>query len=71
MESFGKLLLGLAALLAIVGTVLFFLGKAGVGRLPGDIAFGRGNWRVFFPLGTSLLISLILSIVLSLFFRSR
>lgn len=71
MESVGKVLVGLAILIAIVGGVFFLLGRAGVGRLPGDMSFGRGNWRVFFPLGSSILISVILSLLLTLFFRSR
>lgn len=71
MESVGKVLLGLAVILAVLGGVFLLLEKAGIGRLPGDMSFGKGNWRVFFPLGTSLVISIVLSILLSLFFRSR
>jgi hypothetical protein len=36
-----------------------------LGRLPGDFRFGGDRWRVYFPLGTSLLISLLLTIVVS------
>lgn len=71
MESTGKLLLALALVLSVAGGAFLLLGKAGVGRLPGDMSFGKGNWRVFFPLGTSILISIILSVLLNVFFRSR
>lgn len=71
MESSGKLLLALALVLSVAGGAFLLLGKAGVGRLPGDMSFGKGNWRVFFPLGTSILISIILSVLLNVFFRSR
>lgn len=71
MESVGKVLVGLAVLMAVVGGIFYLLGRAGVGSLPGDMSFGRGNWRVFFPLGSSILISIILSVLLTLFFRSR
>ena len=38
-------------------------------RLPGDLTFGRGNLRVFVPIGTSILISVVLTILLNLFLR--
>ncbi|WP_363350934.1 DUF2905 domain-containing protein [Methylocystis echinoides] len=57
-------------LLIFVGVALIALGllwslgeRFGLGRLPGDIVFERGNIRVYFPLATSLLLSLALSVV--------
>lgn len=46
-----------------------FLQKLGMGRLPGDIVIERENFRLYLPLGTSLLISLVLSVILWLFGR--
>jgi hypothetical protein len=60
---------GLVAL--IVGGLMMLLGRAGISSLPGDMRFGRGNWRVYFPLGTSILLSLVLTLLLNLFFRRR
>ncbi len=40
-----------------------------LGRLPGDIAVQRGNWSFYFPLATSILLSLVLTVVLNLFAR--
>jgi hypothetical protein len=49
----------------VLGALLMVGGGLGLGRLPGDFAFKRGNVRVFFPLGTCLLLSLLLTLVLS------
>jgi hypothetical protein len=70
--AIGRLLLGLAAILAIVGGLLLAADRfpgLRIGRLPGDLAFGRGNVRFYLPLGTSLLVSLLLSVVLWLLSR--
>lgn len=48
-------------LLFVVGLVLVFLGRTGVGRLPGDIVLERGHFTLYVPIVTSLLLSLILS----------
>ena len=65
-----------ARFLIIVGLVLVAAGllwpllqKVGLGRLPGDIVIERESFRLYLPLGTSLLISLVLSVVLWLFGR--
>jgi hypothetical protein len=42
-----------------------------IGRLPGDIAVERERWRLYFPLGTSILVSVVLSLLLWLFRRGR
>ena len=65
----GKLLVALGVIVVVIGAILLLVGK-GIGpRLPGDLSFGRGNTRVFIPLGTSLVLSVILTLVLNLFFR--
>ena len=54
-----------------LGSVLFFLGKIGIGfgKLPGDILIQKGNFTFYFPLATCVIISIILTVVLSSFFR--
>ena len=53
-----------------LGLVLTFAGKVpGLGRLPGDIVVRRGNFTFYFPLVTSLILSILLSVVLALFRR--
>jgi hypothetical protein len=50
--------------------VVFFLaGRGVIPRLPGDLSFGKGNTRVYVPLGTSIVLSVVLTIVLNLFVR--
>ncbi|HEX8837980.1 MAG TPA: DUF2905 domain-containing protein [Candidatus Acidoferrum sp.] len=56
------IVLGLAIL--VVGLLWSYLGKFGLGRLPGDIVIERENGAVYVPLATCLLLSLLLSLVL-------
>ena len=56
------IVLGLAIL--IIGLLWPYLGKLGLGRLPGDIVIERENGTVYVPLVTCLLLSLLLSLVL-------
>ncbi|HYG66201.1 MAG TPA: DUF2905 family protein [Anaeromyxobacteraceae bacterium] len=72
MAGLGKLLLVAAAVLAVLGLLLVAAERfpaLRIGRLPGDFSFGRGSWRVYFPLATSILLSIVLSLVLWLFSR--
>jgi hypothetical protein len=74
MSDLGKILLGSGLLLVILGGVLLVAGTLSdkvpwLGRLPGDFSFRRGSWTFYVPVATSILVSLILTIVLSLFWR--
>jgi hypothetical protein len=70
LSGVGKLLIVLGGLLIIIGAVMVLAGKIpGFGRLPGDIYIERRNFTFVFPLATSILISVILSLVLYLFSR--
>ena len=69
MTGLGRLLLVLAALIAVVGLLLVAAGKGLIPRLPGDITIERRNFRFYFPLGTSIVLSVILTLLLNLFFR--
>jgi len=51
----------------IIGLILMLAGKLPwIGKLPGDMLFRRGNLQIYLPLGTSLILSLLLSLVLRL-----
>jgi len=75
--SLGKLFIGVGAVIVLVGGLLLLAERvpgAGsllgwFGRLPGDISIERENWRFYFPLGTSILLSVVLSLLLWLFSR--
>jgi Protein of unknown function (DUF2905) len=64
--SLGRSLLVFGLVLAVVGILLELAPALRLGRLPGDISFGGPNWRVYIPLGTSLLLSVVLTLVFSL-----
>ena len=69
MENVGKLLIGGAVLLLVVGGLLLLLGRLGLDRLPGDVVFRRGGLTVYFPIGLMILLSVVGTILLNLFFR--
>lgn len=73
MIELGKALLGLGLLLVMIGAVLMVAGRMGLplGRLPGDFAYRGKNVSVFFPLGTSIVISIVLSLVFYLISHIR
>lgn len=72
MPDIGRLLLVIGILIAAVGLVFMIGGRIPfLGRLPGDISFSRGNTHVYFPLATSIIVSLVLTVLLNLFFRGR
>jgi hypothetical protein len=62
-------LLGLVFL--VIGGVIFLVERLGVplGRLPGDIRIQRGNLTCFFPLATTILLSVVLTVLLNLIVR--
>ncbi|HEY1464486.1 MAG TPA: DUF2905 domain-containing protein [Terriglobales bacterium] len=66
MSDLGKLLLFVGALLMVGGLVLIFLGRAHVplGRLPGDITYRGKNTTIYFPLASSIVVSILLTLIL-------
>jgi hypothetical protein len=73
MSELGKALIVLGVLVALVGTVLLFASRTGLplGRLPGDFAYKGKNASFYFPLGTCILISVVLTALLYLLSRFR
>jgi hypothetical protein len=70
LSEFGKWLIAAGAVLAGLGVILLLVGRVpGWGRLPGDIVVRRGNVTFYFPLATSILLSLFLTLLFSLFRR--
>lgn len=74
MTELGKILLGFGIVMVVLGGILWlaghFTGKVPwFGRLPGDIYVERDRWTFYFPIGTSIVVSLVLSLIVWLFSR--
>ncbi len=65
----GKILILLGLLLVLLGLVLSLVEHLPLGHLPGDFVIRRGNWTIYIPLATSLLLSVLLTLLLNLLFR--
>ena len=65
MSDLGRILIGIGLFLVLCGAVVLLVGKLGLplGRLPGDFAWRGKHTTVYFPLGTSILLSVVLSLV--------
>jgi hypothetical protein len=72
-HDLGRLLIGVGLVLLVAGGLLLLLGRTGfpLGRLPGDISYRGRNVSVYFPLGTSILVSVVLSLIFYLLSRFR
>lgn len=73
MSDIGKLLVLVGGLVVLAGLVVLLLGKTGLplGRLPGDIVYRGKNTVFYFPLATSILLSVALSLILYVVSRFR
>ncbi|HIJ70721.1 MAG TPA: DUF2905 domain-containing protein [Planctomycetes bacterium] len=60
----GKFLILFGLIVVSVGLVITLLSRLGVFRLPGDLQFGSKNWRIFIPITSCVVISVILTIIL-------
>lgn len=70
MNDLGKSLVVIGLLIALVGLVFVLAGRVPwLGRLPGDIYIQRGNWSFYFPIVTSLVVSVVLTLLFWLFGR--
>lgn len=69
LEGFGKLFIGGAIVLLVLGALFLALGRFGTDRLPGDLVFRRGNLTVYFPIGLMILLSVVGTIVLNVLLR--
>lgn len=69
LEGVGKLLMLAGLSIAALGLLIFIGAKYGVGRLPGDIFIQKGNFRFYFPLVSSILLSILLTVLFNLINR--
>jgi Protein of unknown function (DUF2905) len=73
MVELGRLLVMLGIALVVIGGIVMLLGRTGLplGRLPGDVLYRGKNTTFYFPLASSILLSVVLSIVLFLIGRMK
>jgi ABC-type Na+ efflux pump permease subunit len=73
MTDFGKMLIVLGGVLLVAGVVLVLLGRTNlpIGRLPGDILYRGRNTTFYFPLATSIVLSVLLTLILYVIGRWR
>jgi len=73
MAEMGRILVALGVALAVIGGIVMLLGRTGVplGRLPGDFLYRGKNTTFYFPLASSIVISIVLSVVLFLVGRLK
>jgi hypothetical protein len=70
MEGVGRLLILFGIVALVVGVGLLYLPRIPwLGRLPGDITVEREGFTFYFPLATSIVVSIVLTLLLNLFFR--
>ena len=64
-----RLFITLGIILLVVGLLWPWIQRLGLGRLPGDIAIEKENFGLFFPITTSIIISIVLTLLIWLFTR--
>jgi hypothetical protein len=69
LSSAGRAFLLAAAVLAVLGGTFLLMGRGMLPRIPGDLLLRRGSVRIFVPLGTCIILSVVLTVLLSLFAR--
>jgi hypothetical protein len=71
MENIGRFLMIGGIVLFVVGGLVFLAARFGLpfGRLPGDIRIERDGFSFYFPLGSSILISVVLTVILNIILR--
>jgi uncharacterized membrane protein len=63
-RQFGKWLIAAGIVIALLGVLVMVLGRFGLFRLPGDLEFGSKNWRVYIPIASCIILSIILTLIL-------
>jgi hypothetical protein len=63
-ENIGKLLIFVGLVLAGIGVLVLLLGNLGLFRLPGDLKFGGENWKVYVPIASCVLLSIVLTLIM-------
>jgi len=65
----GRFLIFAGVVLILIGIVFYLSDKIPIGRLPGDLTFGNDKFKIYIPIATSILLSIIITIILNFFAR--
>jgi hypothetical protein len=68
-DQLGRALLVVGGVILVVGLALMLLGRAGIGKLPGDFTFSSGNVTCMVPLASMIVISIIVTVILNVVLR--
>ena len=68
-SDIGKLLIFAGLAIAVIGGLLLLFGRLGFAQLPGTISGGRGSFSFVIPLGASLVVSIVLTVILNIIVR--
>ena len=63
-QQLGKWLILAGVIITLVGGLIMISGRIGLFKLPGDLEFGPKNWRIYLPIGSCILISIVLTVIL-------
>ncbi len=63
-QQIGKWLILMGATIVLVGVLVMMLGRVGLFKLPGDLEFSGKNWRIYFPIASCVIISIVLTLIL-------
>lgn len=63
-EQIAKVIIIIGLVIISAGIMIFLLGKVGLFKLPGDIRFQSKNFKLYFPLASSVIISIVLTLIL-------
>ena len=63
-QQVGKWLIFAGIIITLVGGLMMILGRVGPLKLPGDLEFGSKNWRVYLPIASCIIISIVLTLIL-------
>jgi len=63
-QQIGKWLIAAGIFFVLLGGLIILLGKVGLFRLPGDLEFGSRNWRIYIPIASCIILSIVLTLIL-------
>ncbi len=63
-QQMGKWLIVAGVIIALLGGLMLLLGRIGLFKLPGDLEFGSKSWRVYIPIASCILLSILLTLIL-------